>query len=82
LSGVIIEWINVEDRLPEKNGRYLVTADTDDGLHVTEMRFEQNDQGEIWFYKGEPTYCHTFYIDPIYWMPLPEPPPVKSVSQS
>lgn len=63
-----MEWISVEDKLPEK-GRYLVSADSDDGQDVCEMSFN----GKDWIYEGEPTYCHSFYVEVTHWMERPAP---------
>lgn len=67
------EWISVEDRLPEKDGRYLVAMKNGDDYHVSTRKFRRADP-PIWW-KG-----HTFgywarYTGGVrYWMPLPEPP--------
>jgi len=58
-------WIPVSERLPEKDGYYLVSDDHDDVLScefLTERRVEpiwDDDDGVL------------------YWMPLPKPPEVK-----
>ena len=58
-------WIPVSERLPEKDGYYLVSDDHGDVLScefLTERRVEpiwDDDDGVL------------------YWMPLPEPPEVK-----
>ena len=57
-------WIPVSERLPEKDGYYLVSDDWDGVLScefLTERRVEP-----IWEVPGV-----------LYWMPLPEPPEVE-----
>lgn len=64
------EWISIGDRLPLP-GRYIVCAETDNGLYVCEMELEGKDR---WMHEGEATYSHGYWINPTHWMPLPEPP--------
>lgn len=54
-----------------KNGQCLVWCETDDGGEV--MKLQRDVRGN-WIYEGEPTYCHSFYINPTRWMPLPPSP--------
>lgn len=54
-----------------KNGQCLVWCDTDDGGEV--MKLQRDARGN-WIYEGEPTYCHSFYINPTHWMRLPPSP--------
>lgn len=72
------QWISVKERLPERNGEYIVTA-CDEGEPYDEIIW--NDTVVVWaeYYKG----CwiweenNTEYsLDGIvtHWMPLPEPP--------
>lgn len=64
------KWIPVEDRLPDKDGRYLVC----DGGDVLEACFSPTGQlrRPEWYttdcYESEDLYHVT------HWMPLPEPP--------
>ncbi len=53
------------------DGQCLVWVDTDDGGEVMKL---QGDAKGRWIYEGEPTYCHGFYIEPKFWMPLPAAP--------
>ncbi len=62
------EWINVDDRLPEEPGNYLVYGDcTNDGLMVDIANF----------YPSHKTFAK--YQQPTHWMPLPPPPTDQSV---
>lgn len=52
------EWISVSERLPEKDGQYLVTYDREDEIKVNISYFDR----------------HGFWIgNVVAWMPLPEP---------
>ena len=77
-----MRWIPVEERLPEKQGEYIVFAD---GKVTTDM-YIVCDEIERWLhYDGS---LNEFYIDPYsskptreppypkvtHWMPLPQPP--------
>ena len=77
-----MRWIPVEERLPEKQGEYIVFAD---GKVTTDM-YIVCDKIERWLhYDGS---LNEFYIDPYsskptreppypkvtHWMPLPQPP--------
>ena len=65
------EWISVDERLPEKDGIYLVW---DCGMHrgvsVAEVRITHFKHGDRYHdYMWRNHYSH--------WMPLPEPPMMK-----
>lgn len=77
-----MRWIPMEERLPEKQGEYIVFAD---GKVTTDM-YIVCDEIERWLhYDGS---LNEFYIDPYsskptreppyprvtHWMPLPQPP--------
>lgn len=70
------EWISVDERLPDRDGRYLVAMKNGDDYHVSTRKFKRTDP-PIWW-KG-----HTFgywarYTGGVrYWMPLPEVPKMK-----
>jgi hypothetical protein len=70
-----MEWISVEDRLPE-NGKYLVFDDEYEIAYFKGNRF-------VVIYptgidKGPYTECHFRQeLKPTYWMPLPELPKNK-----
>ena len=58
ISALKGEWIPVSERLPEKDGQYLVTYDREDEIKVNISYFDR----------------HGFWIgDVIAWQPLPEP---------
>ena len=72
------QWISVEERLPERNGEYIVTA-CDEGEPYDEIIWNDTVVVCAEYYKG----CwiweenNTEYsLDGIvtHWMPLPEPP--------
>ncbi len=62
------EWISVKDRLPERDGRYIVFTDRN---CVTTARFYV----PMTFHDG---YCRKggwqYNRKVTHWMPLPEPP--------
>ena len=59
-------WIPVTERLPEQEGRYLVSCNTDYGIEVARMYIDED--GERYF------GCDWNDPDDIEaWMPLPEP---------
>lgn len=63
-NGVVVqEWIPVSERLPEEDGIYLISVNTETkGIYSrTAWYFTQNEQ---WLAMQEVTH----------WMPLPEPP--------
>ena len=58
-------WIPVSERLPEKQGWYLVT-DAAGGMRMTEHSFFVPQEGEM----EEPYWD---YMNVVAWMPLPQP---------
>ena len=78
------EWISVEDRLPQKDGSYLVTSNyfgknqridvlgfVKDGETVD--KYNLAGQQYVWyFYDSEYGYVSTHSVT--HWMPLPQPP--------
>lgn len=59
------QWIPCSERLPEKNGNYLVTVEANDG--TASIKFQMVDHyGPDWLHKGK-------HEKVIAWMPLPEP---------
>ena len=78
------EWIPVKDRLPEKDGSYLVTSNyfgnnqcidvlgfVKDGETVD--KYELAGQKYVWyFYDSEYGYVSTHSVT--HWMPMPQPP--------
>lgn len=59
-------WVSVKDRLPEKNGRYLVCENGE----VYSAEYEKNRPDSEW------TDDYEGYLDMMvsHWMPMPEPP--------
>lgn len=63
-----MEWIDVNDRLPEKENFYLVWANS----HVFMFYYGLHHDGDIcWWYKEERIRR---YMTPSHWQPLPQPP--------
>ena len=58
-----VKWISVKDRLPDKDGDYLiwVTVPFSGSKFMAVMPYEKDVSISIW-------------QDTTYWMPLPEPP--------
>ena len=72
------EWISVKDRLPEKNGCYIVTA-CDEGCSCDEGIWYDTVVIEAEHYKGEwswnengTEYDITCFVT--HWQPMPQPP--------
>lgn len=68
-NGVIVpQWISVDDRLPEKNGRYLTTVCNYKGeVNVFDLWYDNTD----WLIdEGDDSYEY----EVTHWMLLPEPP--------
>lgn len=70
------EWIPVEERLPEKEGEYLVTFAIDEkvrlvGYGCCQKDILGNDIGFGWY----DLYSGTYFSDKAFvaWMPLPKP---------
>lgn len=63
-----MEWISIEDRLPEKDGFYLVYAKSDNPF-IPEVYVQEYVQEIGFTYDGE-------WVDTraTHWMPLPKPP--------
>jgi len=62
-----MEWISVKDRLPEKNGRYIVNSSFYKNDPVMTSYFGYRDGSKI---LPVSFYCK----DVTHWQPLPEPP--------
>ena len=72
------QWVSVEDRLPERNGEYIVTA-CDEGESYDEKIWNDTVVVCAEYYKGCWTWEENnteYSLDGIvtHWMPLPEPP--------
>ncbi|MGI9568914.1 MAG: DUF551 domain-containing protein [Desulfobulbia bacterium] len=65
------QWISVEDRLPEKEGSYLVYSPAYYGVTIMEFYSLEDDEGGWWFDDSSPTSGNT------HWMPLPPPPEME-----
>jgi hypothetical protein len=64
------EWISVKDRLPEEDGKYIVSkinGEVDVYMYYTGKYDNCGWYSSPW-YKGN---------DALYWMPFPSPPEVK-----
>ena len=78
-NGVTVqEWISVEDRLPEKDGCYIVTA-CDEGCSCGDGIWYDTVVIEAEHYKGEWSWNENgteYDITDLvtHWMPMPEPP--------
>ena len=57
------QWISIEDKLPEKGERVLIT----NGAFVCESFLANNDK---WQRGG----TDLFFMQPTHWQPMPEPP--------
>jgi hypothetical protein len=65
------EWISVEERLPDKWGKYLAYRKCHFAPHVDIIRYDTN--RSVWcFFDNEWGDCEV--NDITHWMPLPEPP--------
>ena len=84
-NGVTVnEWISVKDRLPDKDGHYLVHKDlwgdryvatvwfAKDGRKVSRYDFE-NRWKNVW-YDYDSEYGNVILDNVTHWMPLPQPP--------
>ena len=79
INGVTVqEWISVEDRLPDKDGCYIVTA-CDEGCSCGDGIWYDTVVIEAEYYKGEwswnengTEYDITDFVT--HWMQMPEPP--------
>ena len=84
-NGVTVqEWISVKDRLPEKDGAYLVTTNSFGDRQSVKLRWFAKDgenvdaydlagQKDVWYlYDIECGYVSINSVT--HWMPLPHPP--------
>ncbi len=65
---VMNEWISVKDRLPEKDGYYLISFNLSGGKRCVGFRR---------FYRECPEMFAPDSSIATHWMPFPEPPSVK-----
>lgn len=68
----IPRWIPVTERLPEEDGRYLVTCEGEYGRVVMPLSYRRIRRRDI-FYDHDIEYGDIEYCGVIAWMPLPEP---------
>ena len=84
LRARVPQWISVDDRLPEKDGAYLVTTNSFGDRQSVKFRWFAKDgenvdaydlagQKDVWYlYDSE---CGYISINSVtHWMPLPQPP--------
>ena len=87
-NGVTVqEWISVDDRLPEKDGAYLVTTNSFGDRQSVKLRWFAKDgemveahdlagQKDVWYlYDIECGYVSIKTVT--HWMQLPQPPKVE-----
>lgn len=72
------DWVNTKDRLPERNGKYIVTA-CDEGEPYDKKIWNDTVVVCAVYYKSRWTWEENsteYSLDGIvtHWMPLPEPP--------
>jgi hypothetical protein len=65
------KWINVADRLPDKNGNYIVAMSCDRKLHATSRKFTV-ERNEFGYSLGTRWERHTIGVK--YWMEFPDVP--------
>ena len=83
-TDAVQEWISVKDRLPEKDGAYLVTTNSFGDLQSVKFRWFAKDgenvdaydlagQKDVWYlYDSECGYVSINSVT--HWMPIPQPP--------
>jgi hypothetical protein len=74
------DWISVDERLPEKDGRYLVAMKNGDNYHISTRRFKRTDP-PIWWKGHSYGYWARHTGGVTHWMPLPEPPKMKGCAE-
>lgn len=67
------EWISVEDRLPDRDGRYLVAMKNGNDYHISTRKFKRTSP-PIWWKGHTYGYWARQTGGVRYWMPLPSPP--------
>lgn len=65
-----MNWISVNDRLPEDSGQYLVCANDGYQVRISTLLFWI--KNKTWQLTGRRSYWKVTH-----WMPLPEPPEVE-----
>lgn len=72
-----MEWISVNDRVPDKNGAYIVSDGKDvfPAYIVDDSSILSKSDGDIFCYHYDDGLFERYYKGCItHWMPLPEPP--------
>ena len=84
-NGVTVnEWISVKDRLPDKDGAYLVFEKGSYGNQIRTLRFAKDGRKvdkydfhrgwkNVW-YRYDSEWGHITIDSVTHWMPLPQPP--------
>ena len=81
------EWVNVNDKLPDKNGEYLcvIYSKALQFAYIGKLNFAKNlyeinkysfekSKGRCGFYAYDSDYGYVEYDDVTHWLPLPELP--------
>jgi len=63
------KWQSIETA--PQDGKCIVAVKTDNG---TILAILDRDKKGNWIHEGEPTFCHSYYYEPVMWTPLPELP--------
>ena len=66
-----MKWININDKLPEKNTRVLI-IDDDFKVEICDYCSEEFCQDGFWFNENGGEYCDE--LDVTHWQPLPKAP--------
>lgn len=64
-------WISVDEKLPEKDGRFLCTVQTEDGPEVHTLYYSFG-YGH-WIHEGTATFHHSYWFEPTHWKKIPAP---------
>jgi hypothetical protein len=80
----MLKWINVKNKLPERNERVLVVIEGDNKPEITisywDELYSSWDENNVetteprWYYEGEPLFATSWYQEINFWMPLPKLP--------